>query len=416
MQLVRKFLGDKKVRQSMMLLTTSVAIMPLTLAINYFLTKLLGKEGFGDFSLVTNVFVFLQVVFNFGFFYSAGRLLAISKDERQQREYYGVGIMVVFVLFLIQSIIMYIFISTFNIFSNQNVQNIILFCIPFSCVFLFVNFNEQLLQGGNKIVLLSLSRLLPKALFLIFLIFTFFSFPEEKDVKTIFKLFLILSFLSYSIIVFLVRPIFNNFKFRLVEIRNATAAYGFNIYIGSLIAVGASTLSGILISFFGVSNTEVGFYSIALQFSAPLSLVPNVLATVAFKQFANSDFLDKKLVIAMYSISIFSLLAIFLIAKPMILLIYGTEYVKASQLIFILSIGSILYGISDFYNRFLLSKGEGKLLRDISFFVGGTLLISNIILIRSYGATGAAFSTVISGLMYVILIIFNFRKLNIKIC
>jgi len=78
MQLVRKFLGDEKVRQSIMLLTTSVAIMPLTLAINYFLTKLLGKEGFGDFSLVTNVFVFLQVVFNFGFFYSAGRLLAIS--------------------------------------------------------------------------------------------------------------------------------------------------------------------------------------------------------------------------------------------------------------------------------------------------------------------------------------------------
>ncbi|MGJ1266084.1 oligosaccharide flippase family protein [Sphingobacterium spiritivorum] len=416
MQLTLKFFGDKKVKQSLMLLATSVVIMPLTLGINYFLTRLLGKEGFGDYSLVTNVFVFLQVVFNFGFFYSAGRLLAVSKDERQQREYYGVGILVVFVLFLIQSIIMYIFINTFNVFSDNNVQSIILFCIPFSCIFLFVNFNEQLLQGGNRIGLLSLSRLLPKTLFFFFLIFTFILFSKEMNVKSVLKLFLILSFLSYAVIVLLVKPVFNNFKIRLAEIRKATADYGFNIYIGSLIAVGASTLSGILISFFGVSNTEVGYYSIALQFSAPLSLVPNVLATVAFKQFANSDFLDKKLVIAMYSISIFSLLAIFVIAKPMILLIYGTEYVKASQLIFILSIGSILYGISDFYNRFLLSKGEGKLLRDISFFVGGTLLISNIILIKNYGAIGATFSTVISGLMYLILIIFNFRKLNIKIC
>ncbi|WP_373462686.1 polysaccharide biosynthesis C-terminal domain-containing protein [Chryseobacterium sp. W4I1] len=75
-----------------------------------------------------------------------------------------------------------------------------------------------------------------------------------------------------------------------------------------------------------------------------------------------------------------------------------------------LSIGFVLYGIGDFFNRFLLAKGKGKQLRNASFLVGFTLLIGNVIFIYLYGGGGAAFARILSGLMYALVILYYYRK------
>jgi O-antigen/teichoic acid export membrane protein len=91
-------------------------------------------------------------------------------------------------------------------------------------------------------------------------------------------------------------------------------------------------------------------------------------------------------------------------------MIYGEDYLECVNLLYYLSIGSLLYGISDFYNRFLLSKGKGKELRNSSFIVGIILIISNLILINILGAKGAAFATIISGISYFCLILYYYNK------
>jgi O-antigen/teichoic acid export membrane protein len=57
-----------------------------------------------------------------------------------------------------------------------------------------------------------------------------------------------------------------------------------------------------------------------------------------------------------------------------------------------------------------LSKGKGIELRNSSFVVGVILIISNLILINILGATGAAISTIISGISYYLIILYYYKN------
>lgn len=404
------FLNDKKIRQTILLLFTSIIVMILVLGINFFVTRILEKNSFGNYSLILNIFNFSQIIFNFGFFYSISRGIALIDDNLEHRELYGVGLMITLFLFILMFFCLLIIVILFGKSTTKEVTDSLLFCIPFSWIFLLNNFNELLLQGGNRISLLSFSRFMPKFMFLILLMFIYFFSVENISIITILICFIFSSIIPYFIIIYKLKPKLTNFKNRILEIKLANSKFGFNIYLGSLFAVGASSFSGILIGYFGINNIEVGYYSIALQLSAPLSLIPNVIATTSYKKFANSQNIEKMTLNIMYSISLLLILLILILAKPIVLMIYGEDYLECVYLLYYLSIGSLLYGISDFYNRFLLSKGKGKELRNSSFIVGIILIISNLILINILGAKGAAFATIISGLSYFCLILYYYNK------
>ena len=196
------------------------------------------------------------------------------------------------------------------------------------------------------------------------------------------------------------------------KVQQSNKDFGFNVYLGSIIAVGSTSLSGILISYFGADNIEVGYYSISQQFAAPLSLIPNVLATVYFRKFATAKSINKSLLMFVYGISFVSFIIIYIVAEPIVRTIYGEEYIDSVMILHILSLGILLYGVSDVYNRFLLAKGKGKELRNTSYIVGVMLLIANLILIREFGAIGAAMATVISGSIYFIVISFYYVRVK----
>lgn len=413
LKFILDFLNDKKNKQTLILLITSILVMILVLGINYFITRILEKNSFGNYSLVLNIFNFSQIVFNFGLFYSISRTIAIADDNSRHRELYGAGLIISFCLFIIMILCLTIFFLIFDKSTTQEVINSLLFCIPFSWVFLLNNFNELLLQGGNRILLLSFSRFMPKFFFLTFLIFIYLFTSHKIPINTILFCFIVSSTIPYFFIIYKLKPKLTNIKTRIQEIKVANNKFGFNVYVSSLFAVGASSLSGVLIGYFGINNIEVGYYNIALQLTAPLSLIPNVLATTSFKKFANSQKIDKKILSIMYVISFTLIILIFIIAKPIILMIYGDDYIECVYLLYYLSIGSLLYGIADFFNRFLLAKGKGKELRNSSFIVGGVLIISNIILINFLGAKGAAFANIISGLSYFCIIIYYYKKVSV---
>ena len=385
--------------------------MALTLGINFFLTKLLGKLNFGNFSYIINIFNLIQILFNFGIFYSISRMIALSKTLNTERELYAIGLIFTFLLYFF--VIIFLIISLLFL-KNNFISESILFLMPFGWIFLLNNFNELLLQGGNRIGLLSFSRFMPKFIFLLSVGYLFYFLKEETNLYSIFIYFILSSILPYIFIIYKISPKFKNLYKKFKEIKIANKEFGFNVYLGSIIAVGASSLTGIFIGYFGVNNIEVGYYHIALQFSAPLSLIPNALATSSFKNFATSKIIEKKLILILYFVSVLTLVTVIIIAKPIVLFVYGSDYIAVIDLLYFLAFGSVLYGIGDFYNRFLLANGKGKELKNISFKVGIILLVSNLFLIKYYGALGASFSTIISGLSYLILVSYKINKNNNK--
>jgi O-antigen/teichoic acid export membrane protein len=89
---------------------------------------------------------------------------------------------------------------------------------------------------------------------------------------------------------------------------------------------------------------------------------------------------------------------------------YGEKFHQVIYLNFIVSIGVALYGMGDYYNRFLGAHGHGKLLRNTAFIVGFLILVLNFILIPTMGAKGAAITRLSGGVSYLLCILYYYRK------
>jgi len=409
MRVLKKISQNVVLRQSILLLSSTILSMFSLIIINFFLTHLLTPELFGNYSFLINIFTFSQIVFNFGFFQSICRLIAVSNDKRRNRELYSIGLIILFFLSILMFLSLLVYAFTSQHIKDNNLFYTFLLILPFGGVYLLTNFNELILQSDNKIFLLSISRLFPRILFVLIL-FTLFILEIGNNLNLILVLYFCSYLIIYLYIIYCLKPKFSNIKQRFIEVWRANCQYGFHIYIGALFAVGVSNLIGILISYFEKSNIPVGYYNIALQLSAPLALIPNVVATVSFKKFAQQDKINIKVVFFMLIVSISILALILLLARPLVGIVYGESYLESVELIKFLSIGSLLYGVADFYNRFLLSKGKGAELRNASIIVGAILLIASLLFIYLFGVKGAAYSKIIAGISYILVMIYFYGK------
>ena len=157
---------------------------------------------------------------------------------------------------------------------------------------------------------------------------------------------------------------------------------------------------GLIISKYCNDNVELGFYNIALQISVPLTLIPNILSTVFFAKFASNHLLTRNLVIGVVVISLFLYTILFIFSDIIISIVFGASYLPAAKLIKILGLGSLLYGIADFFNRFILAKGESNIIRNIATTVGISYLLFGFLLIPKYLAEGASYAKVLTGIIY----------------
>ena len=101
---------------------------------------------------------------------------------------------------------------------------------------------------------------------------------------------------------------------------------------------------------------------------------------------------------------------LWIIVTPFIKFFYTPEFSPVIYLTIISSVGTLLYGISDFFSRYLMAQGKGKPLRNSSFVVGFTTLAMSVALIPWIHETGAAITHVTAGLVYFFIIVFYYRK------
>lgn len=403
------FQYSKRQQQVILLLGANLLILPLAAISSIFCTKLLGTDSFGDYSFLLSIYNFGIVVFSFGFFQASNRAILLEDDQQAISEYYGATLFNTLILFGLMSVC---FIS-WGIFDHnlesKGIQTFFLFTIPCGFVFLLAKYFDVLLQADNRITLLALVRLLPKALFLLYCIIFFIFKRRDTNLAIIWWGNISLQFITYAIIFFFLYPSFRHMKKRMHQILEFNKSYGIHLYIGSIFSVGASSLSGILISYFSKDNSAVGFFSLALAFASPLVLIPNTIATTHYKQFATQAFISRKLTIWTLGLTSLGGAGILLFVPLLISFFYGEEFKSVIPLNVILCIGFLFYGISDYINRFLCAHGKGKELRNASFIVAFFLLLADFILIPIFGASGAAWALFISGTAYLFTISMYYR-------
>lgn len=394
-------------------MATSFTIV-LQLIINALLARFLSVEEYGNYSYLINLFTVSQTIFNFGYYYSICRLISLSEDDKIIKGYYYEGLCIWLKLSILMIFLLYVYalINASNITRN-NLMDTLLIIIPLSIVYLLTNYNEQILQGSNHIGLLAISRSCPKFIFAICLVCLLFV-KSKLGVLLLISIYLLCCFSVYLWIIYLLHPKKYNRMQLKKNIYNENKRFGFNIYLSSLLSVGSANLMGLLISHFCSNNVTLGFYNIALQVSAPLTLIPAIVSTVLFREFAKNSSIGKKVYLLLLCISISLYFILFFISDYIVFYVFGKDYLAAASLIKILGIGSIMYGMADFFNKYLLAIGKGNTIRNISFLIGISYLSLGFLLIPTYGAEGASYSKIFVGLIYLCIEVICVIKYNRK--
>ncbi len=402
---------NKSIKQFTGLFSANLLGLPLGFLTSIVITKYLGPQLYGDYKFFDSIFRIAIIICNFGLFSACNRALILNDDKTKSREYYGVSLLIILILSIIMGIGLLIYAIYDPNINSKNLLEPFICILPFGFVYMMNNSMESILHADNKIRLLAYIRLFPKIGYLIggIAALLWLSNIAFNKLLIVCYIFLITQLVVYIYVIYNLSPSFKNIKQRFKDIWQYNKSYGFDIYIGALFAVGFATLPDLLISYFGIDNKGVGFYSLALMFASPLAFIPSTIATTKYREFAKLRSIPSKLIVLTLILSFIAMFCLWIFVPIFINLFFEETFIQVIGINYIVSFGVLMHGLADFYNRFLGAKGEGRLLRNSSFAVGASIVVLNVALIPIYGAIGAAYAKVLSGFIYLVIMIYCYK-------
>ena len=370
-------------------------------------THSLSVADYGDVRYINNFMNFFSSIFLFGFFVSGSRLLAITTNSIKRRKINGAMIIMLSIASL--SSVISLFLCSLG-HNSQHLCSLFLYSLPVSFAPLLLNYVNNTFQGENRIINLSIARCLPSILYL-FIAFVIYKYVHVTSVLMILLQNGILILVLVSCIIY-TKPLFAGLKDVFKELFVENKRYGIHVYLGSVFAVGFSYLAGIFLGIFNSDNTDVGFYTLALTISNPLMILPSIVGTSYFKEFATSRTIKKKLLLVTAGFSFLSLILYIVLIYPVVIFLYDESYIPVAKIAIFLAFASVLHGLGDTFNRFLGAHGAGKCLRNGAFITGGILLIGNVMFIYLWGINGAILTRILSSLAYLLSMVYYYKKLN----
>lgn len=273
---------------------------------------------------------------------------------------------------------------------------------------LLLNYINTSSQGDNSITTIAFARLLPQLIYIIiaFLVYKYSGASAEK-------MLLLQNGIAVIILLLLIfknSPNFSSLKQTLYKLKDENKQYGLQVYYGSLANLSIQYIAGVSLGVFGNDNTNVGYYTLALTVTSPLMMLPNVIGTTYFKQFAHQSFIPRKLLLGTYLMSIASLCAFIILIYPIVDILYNDSYANVAFYASVMAIGFTLHGLGDVYNRFLGAHGKGSYLRNAAWISGFISLVGYTIGIYFYGITAAIITRILSSSIYYFSLLFYYRK------
>ena len=371
-------------------------------------TRILKPDDYGNLKFIQNIYQLLATISSLGILPTGALLLARMKEnDRSKHELIGAIILLTVVL----SLVFMMLSAGFSFFENQwfgnNLGHLILIFSPILAVLIFQPCLEYILQGDNRIYLMSLLRILPGLLFILAILGLKYFIGITLTATLLIQL-ATAGFVTILIII-LLKPRYSNFRKHRQQILTTNKQYGWHVYIGSISSVATSYLSTFAISYY-LDNANVGFYSLAVTLSMPLMQIANVVGTTYFKDFAVAPVLPKKITLMAVGLTTGAALIFILLIKYVVIILYTVQFLPVVALAYITAIGSSLFGLGDYINRFLQAKGKGKELRNSAFIVGFVNIVGYFLLVYFFGVIGAAITQFCAGLVYLTAMLYFYRR------
>lgn len=191
--------------------------------------------------------------------------------------------------------------------------------------------------------------------------------------------------------------------------------YSYKVHFFKILNFTENKFDILIIGFF-LSTTEVGIYSVAVGITVIFqSLVQTSISTVLLPALIKSkNYLKSKLTIDYFKISLALSIVFFvgmlIFGKMFVEKIYGLEFIAAFTPLIILSMGALIKSPSACMNSYFKSQGRPEELYKTSINSVIVNILLCIILIPSFGISGAAIASSISYFMYGIIMIIKFKN------
>ncbi len=387
----------------------SILAIAFGFLISIFNSRILGPEGFGDYKFIETVARFIASLVSVGFFISISRLLAINTSNEEKRKYIGL-FTTIFVVTSAVGIVLFLGFSYFQpYFFDNNLSSTIRTNFFIVLVILGHLALAEILKGLHHIYTISIISVVPSIVYLISAYIAKTYLNIDINAEIVLSLYYGILLITFLIVISRLKPNFKYEKNLITSLLKENKYNGRPIYYGSLAGVATTHIAGLSISYF-MNNSQVGFFMLALTVCGPLLVIPSVLGTIFFKQFAAITHIPNKVFYFSILGTAFALLIFYLFIDIVIVTFYDTAYLEVANISKYLILGFIFHGFGDLVNRFLGAKGQGKLLRNAAYFVGVTNILGYTLLIKFFGINGAILTKILASGLYFCIMLYYYRR------
>ena len=376
--------------------------------INVFLAKEMGVDQFGIYSFAVAVMSFVGILFEFGFFSTAAKILADNQNPVEERHW--LGIFFLFFLVINVGMVSFVFLLSFGIdylFTDKIGSLLTSVCI-FSYVYTLPSFMELVLKGNNRIYALSGFNFLQRVFSLFILAGLWFW--GDLEPFYIFYMMGISYLIAFLSIYFSMKPKFTSVSSYVRRYISYNAEYGWQLYWGRIADVGAYNLDKILIPYF-IDARTVGLYTLAYSFAAPILTIPNALVASTFRAFAEKAFIPQNIMRNNVCMIIFSCLSVGLVGYVVLVCYLPQGYEQSFYYLLILILAFAVQGGYGLYNAWLAVRGHVILLRNFSWRIATVDVFANFFLIMWMGGYGGCIAALMEKSYYYYLVRGAYRKL-----
>ncbi len=390
---------------------TRLLLIILGLVGNVIITRSLGVENYGVYTLTLTIIALGTQFGNFGLhsaniFYVAKKKMFLGMLLKNSILFsIIVGSFISIIVYLVYRLLPQLFNIDFAILF------IVILIIPISLMLLLT---KNLLIGIGKIKLDNKISIYIKSLTIILLLLSMGLFKLNLSIALcIFAIGLALSL--FFVLKILKKNITYNYILS-IRLLKKISKFGFKAYLSALFAFLVLKSDLFFVSYY-LSKSELGYYSLAVSFIDYIYILPVIIGTILFQKLSSMKCNNDKYIIMRRINYYFTigyaifLLFIYLFSKGLIIFLYGDEFIHSIAPMNILLIAIFFMGNATLFLQYIASNNfplKIVYIWGVGFLVN---LVLNYVLIKSYALYGVSISTVIS---YLLIYLLSIKELKIQ--
>lgn len=399
-----------RVRQVATLYGALIASIVFGVAASALNTRFLEPEQFGNFKLLQTIWSVGVVFVTFGLFTTGGNFLAQAEARSEQRAVFGgmvaIGSAVAIVFAMALLVVSPGLGRLYGTTVEDGVAAFALLAIGYPMQLCL----QESLRGTNDIGYLSLLRVLPHALYIgVALPWAILLGLSLESAVAILLASLLITTITITVAM---RPQSAGAGAVVRRILEKNATLGWHVYVATLTTTLTMNLGVLMLGYLRDAN-EVAIFALALTITMPLALIPNAIGTSYFKEFSTAKEIPPNVLVGAVGLALGALVAFLLVVKPLVSILFTDRFFGAVWPAMICAVASVVHGMGDVYNRFLLAHGETRKLRVNANVIAAVSVTGYTTLVYLHGAMGAAVTKLLIAVTYLGMMDLYYRRLRV---